>query len=432
MFTQQNISRKARNGLLSGCLVFIVLACNLGNRPESTITPVLTSTTTTTFQIPPTVETPIAEITPDSQVRRLIPSVFAGNSQPLSELTNNTALALDPGGLVTTDAQGEAEIFIQGCLKLFIFQDATLERSTCRESDAASGLGVCATGGMTGVLNQCLSKIDIQTPGSNTNTTGTWFAVIYLPEDRLSIIQVYEGSVEVRAIVNTTSEQSTRTQTLEAGNLWFTAPGTETPVIDGISGREPQPMEVWGALRPALIEKYPNLDVWMESASQKASQENLAFPNFLAVPSGEVNIQLLGPGWQNERVYQAILSGVDWQSMVRYLWFDLNMTPRIRFENEITPDARDVPTDIQRANTLLSTTTFRNNYNFIRIAIVEGNTFAEEFAYELQGSLSNLDLQAEIQYLPPEALDGYLKEAAAQNEIPVIFIDVIPSNYDGF
>lgn len=432
MFTQQKFSRKARNGAVAGCLVFIILACNLGNRPEPTITLVFTPTTTTTLQIPPTGETPVAVITPDSQVRRLIPSVFAGNSQPLPELTNNTALALGPGGLVTTDAQGEAEIIIQGCLKLFIFQDATLERSTCRESDAASGLGVCATAGMTGVLNQCLSKIDIQTPGSNTNTTGTWFAVIYLPEDRLSIIQVYEGSVDVRAVVNTASEQSTRTQTLDAGSLWFTAPGAEPPVIAGISGREPQPMEVWGALRPALIEKYPNLDVWMESASQKASRENLAFPNFLAVPSGELNIQLLGQVWENERVYQAILSGVAWQSMVRNLWFDLNMTPRIRFENEITPDARDVPTDIQRANSLLSTTTFRNNYNFIRIAIVEGNTFAEQFAYELQGSLSNLDLKAEIQYLPPETLASYLKEAAVQNEIPVIFIDAIPSNYDGF
>lgn len=432
MLTKQKITRKARNGLLVGCLIFIILACNLGNRPEATIIPELTLSATTTLQISPTGETPIAVITPDSQVRRLIPSVFAGNSQPLPELINNSALALAPGGLVTTDAQGEAEIIIQGCLKLFIFQDATLERSTCRESDAASGLGVCATGGMTGVLNQCLSKIDIQTPGSNTNTTGTWFAVIYLPEDHLSIIQVYEGSVEVRAEVNIASEQSAYTQTLEAGNLWFTAPGIEPPEIAGISGREPQPMEVWGALRPALIEKYPNLDIWMESAKQKASQENLAFPDFLAVPSGELNIQFLGPGWQNEKVYQAILSGVDWQSIERDLWFDLNMTPRIRFENELTPDARDVPVDIQRANALLSKTTFRNNYNFIRIAVVEGNTFAEEFAFELQGSLSNLDLIAEIQYLPLESLDGYLKEAAVQNENPVIFIDAEPSNYDGF
>lgn len=345
---------------------------------------------------PPIVPTEVAVIAPDSQVRRLVPAVFAGNAQPLPELTDNLPVGLLPGGLVTTGADGEAEVLIQGCLKLFVFQDVTLQRSTCRRGDSASGLAVCSAGGMTGVLNQCASQIDIQTPGSTAQTSGTWFAVIYLPEDRLSIVQVYEGVVNVSAAIDPRAGEWTRDAQLTAGNLWFTAPGDEPPVINGISGREAQPMEVWQALRPELIQRYPHLDDWMLAAEQRADAEDLIFPEFLAPPAGQVEAAFTGPLWENVLIQRAMLEGVDWKSLVRQNWFDFNVTPRLLLPDYDIADARELQVDRDAALKYLNESGYWNDFSTINIVSREGDFNANQFAYSLQSALADIKVPAEV------------------------------------
>ncbi|GAP13720.1 hypothetical protein LARV_01475 [Longilinea arvoryzae] len=344
----------------------------------------------------PLAPTQVAVITPDSQVRRLNPAVFAGQGQPLPEVASDSAIALEPGGLVTTDAQGEAEVLIQGCLKLFIFQEVTLQRSTCRRSDTESGLAVCSVGGMTGVLNQCANQVDIQTPGSSTQTKGTWFAVIYLPADQLSIVQVYEGAVDVSAAIDPSAGQWTSGSRLEAGNLWFTAPGADAPVINGIQGRQAQPMEVWQALRPELIDKYPNLDKWMRAARQRAGQEDLAFPDFLAPPAGEVHSQFIGQVWRDERIQKAMLVGVDWKGIVRNSWFDYDITPSLQILGYTIPDARIYPYNRDDALSLLSEANYWQNAVTISIVAHETDPAGGQFANSLQSALFDLDINSEV------------------------------------
>lgn len=425
-------NRPSWGGLISliGLVLFIGLACNL---PFSIVTPTsITPKDTITPQIPPTGETPIAIITPDSQVRRLIPNVFAGNVLPLPELTNNIAQPLAPGGMVTTDANGEAEILIQGCLKIFLFQDVTLERSTCRKSDAASGLGVCSSSGLTGVLNQCLSKVDVQTPSSSASTNGTWYSVIYLPEDQLSIIQVYEGTVDVNAVINQRTESITDGQKIEAGNLWFTAPGREAPNINGIEGRQSQPLEVWQAMRPALIDKYPNLNEWMESAKEKANKEDLVFPDFLVLPRGDITIQLIGERWENRNATEAVLFGIPWSIISTSLWSDLNMVPSIDINQSEPFPASELTHDTEQALNLLYDTEFPPLNTTIFIVSPTNNPFSENYANELQLYLLKLDLSSEIIFMSEGEYPAYQKEMMQQDDMPFIFLNADPSFYSGF
>ncbi|TLN09063.1 hypothetical protein FDZ74_11935, partial [bacterium] len=199
--------------------------------PDDTITP--THTPSPTVTLTPVATTQVAVITADAQVRRLTPSVFAGNLPPLPELQTELAISLEPGGMVTTGPLGQAEVVIQGCLKLFVFQDGNLQRSTCRREDTVSGLAVCSTGGMVMVLNECASLIDIQTPNAAVQTSGTWFSVIYLPQERLSVVQVYEGQVSVSAAIDLRAGDWEQGPTVTRGNLWFTTPGEAAPEING-------------------------------------------------------------------------------------------------------------------------------------------------------------------------------------------------------
>ena len=422
----------SRGGLicLIGLLMLVGLACNL---PFSIVTSTpVPPFDTITPQIPPTGETPIAIITPDSQVRRLIPNVFAGNVLPLPELSNNISQPLAPGGMVTTDSNGEAEIVIQGCLKLFVFQDVTLERSTCRKSDAASGLGVCSTGGLTGVLNQCLSKVDVQTPSSSASTNSTWYSVIYLPEDRLSIIQVYEGSVEVNAVINQRTDTITDGQKIEAGNLWFTAPGAQAPNIGGVQGRQPQPLEVWQALRPALIERYPQLNDWMDSAKDKADREDLIFPDFLVLPHGDITIQLIGQRWENRNAREAVLTGIPWRIISQSLWPELNMKPTLIVNQGEPIPVTDLTHDTEQALNLLYSTEFPPLNTTIFIVSPTDNPFAENYANELQIYLLKLDLSSEIIFMSEGEYPAYQKEMGQQDDMPFIFLAADPTSYAGF
>jgi hypothetical protein len=351
--------------------------------------------------------TEVAVISPDSQVRRLSPAVFAGESLPLPELTNNLAISLGAGGMVTTNSLGEAEVVIQGCLKLFVFQNGSLQRSTCRRSDVISGLGVCSTGGMTGVLNNCSSLVDIQTPSSSTQTTGTWFTVIYLPEDQLSIVQVYEGEVTVSAAVDPTADRWTEPSVLTGGNLWFTAPGEEAPVINGVTGRQSHPMETWQALRPGLIEKYPGLDTWMETARVRAEEENLSFPEFLAPLEGEVDVQMLGQIWGDDRVQRAMLIGIDWSEIMRSEWFDFDIAPRVQMLDNTIADAREYEYNRDEALALLSETEFWQRAAYINIVVRESNKAAVQFAYRLQSALLDLDIQSELLFVTDPLFEEY-------------------------
>ena len=353
--------------------------------------------------------TGVAVITPDSQVRRLSASVFAGASQPLAELTGSSPVSLAAGGMVSTDQQGEAEVKIQGCLTLYVYQKSSLTRSTCRRSDAASGLGVCSTDGMTGVINQCLNKIDIQTPSASAQSNSTWFTVIFLPEDQLTIVQVMEGEVAVRPVIDPASDEWPEVQVLGSQSLWFTAPGLDAPVINGLNGRQALPLEDWRTLRPALIERYPDLDVWMDAARQTADRENQVFPEYLMPVSGELNTQFIGQLWADERIQRAMQIGVDWTQITRDAWPDFDVRPSVQLRDVFTFDAREVEFNREESLRLMSEAEFWRRAPVVIIAASEEDKAAVRFAYVLQTALLDLDVQAELRFVSPAQFEEMQK-----------------------
>lgn len=342
--------------------------------------------------------TGVAVITPDSQVRRLSPAVFAGSSQPLPELTGSSPLSLAAGGMVSTDNKGEAEVKIQGCLTLYVYQKGSLTRSTCRKSDAASGLGVCSTDGMTGVINQCLNKIDIQTPSASAQSNSTWYTVIYLPEDQLTIVQVMEGEVTVRPVIDPASDEWPEAQVLGSQSLWFTAPGPDAPVINGLTGRQALPLEDWQILRPALIERYPDLDMWMAAARQTAQRENLVFPEYLVSRTGEVNTRFVGQLWADDRIQRAMETGVDWKGIVQRVWPQINVFPSLLIHQDTYIfDAREVVFNRDESLKLLADAEFWQSAPTITIIAREEDPNAVLFANELHSALVDLDIRPLLQ-----------------------------------
>lgn len=350
--------------------------------------------------------TGVAVITPDSQVRRLSPAVFAGSSQPLPELTGSSPVSLAAGGMVSTDNKGEAEVKIQGCLTLYVYQKGSLTRSTCRKSDVTSGLGVCSTDGMTGVVNQCLSKIDIQTPSASAQSSSTWYTVIYLPEEQLTIVQVMEGEVTVRPLIDPAADEWPEGQGLGGPALWFTAPGPDAPVINGLPGRQALPLEDWQILRPALIDRYPDLDMWMAAARLTAERENLVFPEYLVAASGEIMTQFIGQLWADERLQRAMLIGIDWNRITRDAWPDFDVRPSLQVRDTLTFDAREAAFNRDESLQLMTEAEFWQRAPAIRIAAREGDKPAVQFAYALQAALYELDIQAELQFVS----DGQFEE----------------------
>ena len=342
--------------------------------------------------------TGVAVIQPDSQVRRLNPAVFAGDIQPLPELTNNNPVSLPAGGRVTTNALGEAEVKIQDCLTMFVFQNGSLQRSTCRRSDVLSGLAVCSTGGMTGVLNSCTSMIDIQTPSSSTTTNGTWFSVIYLPEDQLSIVQVYDGKVNVRAVIDPVKDElAADSQQLAGPGMWFTAPGSEPPVINGIAGRQVLPLEDWQILRSGLIDRYPDLDLWMGAVRQTAGEQGLPFPAAISMKLGEMNSRFVGKFWADDRIQRAFETGVDWKSLVEKIWPQFNVFPSLWFQKDTyILDARKFEYNRDAALKLLSEAGFYRSAPTITITARAENKDAVLFANELHAALLDLDINTEL------------------------------------
>lgn len=361
---------------------------------NATVTPTPTKSRTPT--ITPTLKTQIAVITADSKVRRLTPGVFAGNVTPLPELINDDVMDLTAHGRVTTDILGEAEVIIQGCLTLYVFQDSDLERSACRRSDAQSGLAVCAVNGMTMVQNECASLIDIQTPDMSVQTNGTWFSVTYLPETRMSIVQVYEGKVTVGDGAQGLIPSSIDRSTVAADNIWFTFPAADVLKYRNIKNNKPLSMADWRLMRRELVGNYPLLDTWMESASKRGNIpgiiKNPVF--FPALPlAGQIDVQMIGTLWSDKRILNAVVVGVDWKRLIQRNWLEYNMTPRLVLPAEVLPDARTLVADRNEANRLLVETGFLDRKTVITLTIRELDEPAKQFACNLSAALTQLRIQ---------------------------------------
>jgi len=363
-----------------------------------------TQTATTAPTRVPT-EDESAKILVESMVRRLTPVVWAGAQAPLPEVQSDDVFQLEPGGFVSTDQSGEAEVTIEDCLKIFLYQGSELIRNTCRESDYESGLAVCSTAGMISVINNCLNQVVIvQTPNSEIVTTGTEFTVMYIEEEDLTVVKVLAGEVEFTPLVLNAANipLAQAPVTIEADTMIFSTTREIPALINQLPEREVLPLDNWEALRDDLTVKDPYVDLWMESTRLVTEANQGTFPEILVRPTGVVTIEMIGDAWSNAQLQDLVSESVPWLTFIHELWPESYITPELIFPEKRVDDARFLKSDRLTIRSRVLRSPWARQV--LAIVVPRGDENAEAFAQNLRNYLEESGFRAEVRAVEPRLL----------------------------
>lgn len=171
-----------------------------------------------------------------SSVRQLVSTVFRirGSSRPL---TPDRTYPLKTGDRIKTDVRGTAEVNIAKCMTIYVFESSGLTMSTC--PGFARGNAVCSSSGTSLFNNRCNSHIrKVETDTAEIKLEGTYFRVAYWPEKKRTIIDVHEGPVEVRQLLDADERKFDKPVKIREG-CWC-APSDEC-FVAGVPSDGPQP-----------------------------------------------------------------------------------------------------------------------------------------------------------------------------------------------
>ena len=277
---------------------------------------------------------PIAKVSTPASVVRIVPRVWAGTyitPTPLPELTDNNSHNLATGDYVQTNHDGIARLTIGACTNVYLYNDSSLTKgSSCTQSTTGSGGWNCVAGGFS---TECESAINIITPSAKVQTTSTWFVVLYLPETKLTIVQVIHGSVTVTPFLEIPASQDVpapegKSQSLGDSSFWFTAPGPDEnpPEIGGLVGRQPIPLDNWSkftegmnSFDPAGV---PQLDIWMAQIHLRSVIDGSVFPGQLQTG---ITLNGQGPLMAQTGIQDAIVSAADWNQWMKQFFPEKNL-----------------------------------------------------------------------------------------------------------
>jgi hypothetical protein len=293
--------------LVTLCLLVILVistGCNGTPTVVSTATPV-----------PPNHVTQGATNTEAGSVTRILPRVWAGQTTPLPELTNNLSATLPANSIIYTNQGGIAKLLLGVCSPIYLYNNGSLQKGSCQPNSQGSGNWMC-----NGAISiNCSSKLSIYTPSAAIELSGTWLTVIYLPDTQLTIVQVFRGAVSVipaQVVANAgeTTNFNLPATTVNEGFFWFTTPGNVSLPIGNFSGRSEIPFEQWPQFKGGILNFDPQdgakLDNWMSQINLRAIiDDGQTLPNFFLQ---DTVLNGVGPLIEIPEVQDAILSAVDW------------------------------------------------------------------------------------------------------------------------
>ncbi len=240
--------------------------------------------------------------------------VWAGQQTPLPELVDDLEATLPANSWITTNEGGVAKMKLGSCEFVYLYNDGTLNKSGCQTGSLDSGNWLC-----NGAIDiSCESKLEIFTPSAAIEVAGTWLSVIYLPDSQLTIVQVFQGRVNVRpalamAKVGTTTTFSQTPIEVIQDNFLFTTPGNISRNIDTFNGRTLIPFDQYLQFKADVVKFDLNggskLDNWMAQIYLRAVNDNQTFPGIF-LPNTVLNGA--GPLLSIPQVQDAVLSAVDW------------------------------------------------------------------------------------------------------------------------
>ena len=183
---------------------------------------------------------------PLSQVSQRNATVTVTTPQQTSTLlTDNAWHDLHDGDRIATDTNGEAEVSILNCMRVYVFKNSQLVRATCPKAAYQSGSVACAAAGTSLFNNSCSNKVIVQTDTAELSVEGTYFSVTYLPTEQLTLVSVLEGKVNVRPTID--EGTSAASVELTQGNFLIVIPEEKKAVFsnldsDVLSGK-PVPLD---------------------------------------------------------------------------------------------------------------------------------------------------------------------------------------------
>jgi hypothetical protein len=126
------------------------------------------------------------------------------------------------GGVVTTDANGEAQILLENdCGRIHVFRNSQLRLSNCDEGAQESG-AACLLDGTASWLNEGCPGVSIQTPSARITVSGTYLTVAYLPGPKVTLIDVIEGEALATKVDEDGFELSP-TVVVSSQHLWYSS-----------------------------------------------------------------------------------------------------------------------------------------------------------------------------------------------------------------
>jgi hypothetical protein len=204
----------------------------------------------------------------------------------------------------------------------------------------------------------------------------------------------------------------------------------ESQDLVGIPGRTEQPLEIWEAVRPELRQRYPNLDLWMNSAAEKAREEGLTFPDFLERPSGEVTVHFEGDIFQNPEVQSAMLVGAEWYPTSLNIWPDSDVRPQLEFPDRSVQDLSGWAYDATTAQTQLSQAGF--DYQTSVVIFLEfDQPNLLSYASIIDDYLRKLGLNTNFTQVTPDSRQELINIAQSDPNFPVIWFEGIGTALEG-
>lgn len=222
-------------------------------------------------------------VEPYSLVELELKNVWASDGESEAALLTDTQdYTFGPGSYIFTDENGEGWIQLIGednrrCGWVYVFQVTRLTHAPCSKSAFTSGSAACMGHGTTVFNNKCEGDIYIETPSATIQPQGTYFAVTYLPDKELSLVQMYEGQVQVWPVLDTETRVLGNPDTLPTGFFWFNAPDQRQQSANGLLGRELHSLETLAA----VIEAF-NLEPWQERVVRRAQADHQDVPESVA------------------------------------------------------------------------------------------------------------------------------------------------------